>query len=1557
MLTLVFTYHQVLPSFLDFLFPFGNQQYAQDSHFSGFKYEDRFSDVDSGLRIPELGWSGRDFQFCYNLRSIESSKGQPEWPWSIRQSALYHSFDVETGRTNWIVIKGDQLLKKRIKSATGSRGLPATSRFATVDRAFASTLAIHVIMCEWSGENWRWYINFLEEALQATTRPTLSAMVDQLPSSMADEGPSTLGQCADSNMGIPLSRPILRRPSAQAYHLKDRPILICNTLSDIDLASQELDYKTLQRQVTTSHHEFSFSDLQRIHFIQEKANETLLVLKLNVEVLTELRQHYRSICESVGWPRELTLKCKSKVFRFEKRVIAVENDLRMQQSRSETLLRLLADRKSLLYGILEYRNMEASKTLAQRANRTMEASKELAGKAHESTRNMEAITREMHIIAQKTKQETVSMRIITLVTLFFLPGTFISTLMSTDIFKATNTGQFGNTVQLGTLRLYIAISLPLVVVTLLAWYGVYWWETRKEKLLMKSISFKSHTEAKFHAIAGKHASGSEAVLRMVEPQPDNNQHIQDLMTWAEKARQLGAGHSGLEIDQLFIPYPDVEAYFRDIQTIKKLLAALFPNGVPHVDPEMIRKKYAKVFLILLLTGNGRFIGAFVRHDSLCDQYLPFRSRPERFPQKAADTDFFTSFYRRQWEFCVPIFQHAMNLQFDEKDLILPIISKEKIGGGGSAIVYKIKLHPAYNNLSRESPSQKGSIDHDPHTFVLKTYNAPDAERYYSTEVSGFSNLKYSGGLNTNIIGFHGSFIRDGAYNVLLEYADRGNLEEFFDTIQPPSSAEDIEKFWRELFKMLRALVAIHSVESSDSAASPCASISRGYSSTSTLHRDLAYVSRWHQDVKPSNILVKSKKGGSPHDYELKLGDLGTSHFKKHVPSHGEATDRDSYSTHTYGGLYSNGGSNFTVADGSSGAPECYRADSDIEKIPLLVKQGVDIWSLGCIFSEAAVWVVHGKDGLSEYRRRRGMETAQIPGFRDGNCFHDGERVLATVTENHRHLAHDIRACDHVTRATVRMVTKEMLIESDCRTPAKSLSYRTKGILHDAETKLRRPAASYAVTGSVSETVTQSPPRTPPEPPPGHVQPRSSKSHSQRLPSYTYAGSVASTSYDENEAHHRKPGDDLFGTRASQQVYYSDRPIQRSSIGLVNHPSYPKYEGQDQFSGNHLNHAFSQVDLSQDNPSSPSWQEALGTQRRRRRTPSDSFSGANTRNGPDTFAQNLQKTYNDSQRNSCTAPPRGVSRSSTATVVQDLHNGSRAGQHRPNIASGTRPPRLESYNVPPPVDTQPRRRPPFLSLNVAQQWKSDRKQHKPVKLPDHHLLAHLNERDHVFLIDNSLSMKPHRREVCDLFGLLGYIVKPTDPDGIELQFTMSPERNNRARNTGHLLRNLETVPFLGISNIRTQLGEILQDYQTKLRDQKSKRTLLSRMRSPRPVRRQTVYLLTDGVWQPACDPTKMIKDLANSLEPNHMEREQFGIQFIRFGDDPVGINRLNQLDSGLGLSMDIVDTEPSNGNVWKMLLGAVNDWFDDDDVSASSSAVASPVFDTTPGMNALHHFGR
>ena len=150
-----------------------------------------------------------------------------------------------------------------------------------------------------------------------------------------------------------------------------------------------------------------------------------------------------------------------------------------------------------------------------------------------------------------------------------------------------------------------------------------------------------------------------------------------------------------------------------------------------------------------------------------------------------------------------------------------------------------------------------------------------------------------------------------------------------------------------------------------------------------------------------------------------------------------------------------------------------------------------------------------------------------------------------------------------------------------------------------------------------------------------------------------------------------------------------------------------------------------------------------------------------------------------------------------------------------------------------------------------------------------------------------------------------MVKATDPDGIEIRFTMSRGNKKRKRNTAPLLRILDEVPYNGTSNIRTELGDILQDFHAKLRDPKPMKSIFNRTRSTRPVRCQNLYIFTDGIWQPSCDPTRWIKNLVDSLEQNSMEREQFGIQFIRFGNDPDGINRLNQLDSGLGLSMCVL----------------------------------------------------
>lgn len=93
---------------------------------------------------------------------------------------------------------------------------------------------------------------------------------------------------------------------------------------------------------------FSFGDLQRVQFLEDKANEVLLILETNIHVLQELELHYKSVRASEHWPDHIFKEGNAEIVRFYNRITSIINDLRMQLSRTKTLLRLLADRKSLV---------------------------------------------------------------------------------------------------------------------------------------------------------------------------------------------------------------------------------------------------------------------------------------------------------------------------------------------------------------------------------------------------------------------------------------------------------------------------------------------------------------------------------------------------------------------------------------------------------------------------------------------------------------------------------------------------------------------------------------------------------------------------------------------------------------------------------------------------------------------------------------------------------------------------------------------------------------------------------------------------------------------------------------------------------------------------------------------------------------------------------------------------------------------------------------------------------------------------------------------------------
>ena len=61
----------------------------------------------------------------------------------------------------------------------------------------------------------------------------------------------------------------------------------------------------------------------------------------------------------------------------------------------------------------------------------------------------------------------------------------------------------------------------------------------------------------------------------------------------------------------------------------------------------------------------------------------------------------------------------------------------------------------------------------------------------------------------------GSYKQGDTYNMLLEYADRGTLEEFFRSVAPPSLGGHIVMFWDRLFNVLKALSRVHATERPD----------------------------------------------------------------------------------------------------------------------------------------------------------------------------------------------------------------------------------------------------------------------------------------------------------------------------------------------------------------------------------------------------------------------------------------------------------------------------------------------------------------------------------------------------------------------------------------------------------------------------------------------------------------------------------------------------------------------------------------------------------------------
>lgn len=138
--------------------------------------------------------------------------------------------------------------------------------------------------------------------------------------------------------------------------------------------------------------------------------------------------------------------------------------------------------------------------------------------------------------------------------------------------------------------------------------------------------------------------------------------------------------------------------------------------------------------------------------------------------------------------------------------------------------------------------------------------------------------------------------------------------------------------------------------------------------------------------------------------------------------------------------------------------------------------------------------------------------------------------------------------------------------------------------------------------------------------------------------------------------------------------------------------------------------------------------------------------------------------------------------------------------------------------------------------------------------------------------------------------------------LHLYFT-APYRKLKRQNPNTILNLFESTDVRDMPDMRSCLAKILDEYQSKL----GKFRPVGKVMHPKTTpfvgcRKLSLYVLTDGVWQPNVDLVQEIQTLVEHLAERKLTNKQVGIQFIRFGQNLQAIRKMKRLDSGLGFKL-------------------------------------------------------
>ncbi|KAF4981576.1 hypothetical protein FZEAL_2642 [Fusarium zealandicum] len=1037
MLSYLFTHHQVMASFLDFSCTFKDREMPHT--FTSFRHENYIGSEHYQSGLNGIGRSGIRLQHCFNILGIErdrKSKG-----WLQRQTAAYHSFDLVQGQVLWIVIKGDATMRKRLESATEEFAQKGQTSLHSVQGSFAQALKDHLILLQWCAENWDAYTESLEAKYRdfagAADHGPVEDMAKDIEVNRKRDKIRKLSFASDANQQssrskyVPQPRAIIRRLSEKASGL--------GTMVQEQPPTPRVVHHRIEEMVR-------FDKLQALSCLDTTLGEAIATIDQNKRVLAEIKQHYHDIVNSAAFKIHIASKsalkvCKQATSEFIDTIGRLEGDLENYKGNLRTILRGVERTESMYNGILQYQSMRTAEYFAK-------SSEESAG-------IMQVWTEQMH-------EKTMSMHVITVFTLIFLPGTFVATIFSSGIltFGEEGSGGFGSSI--GDWKVRVAgLKLSLIVPPSSTFESRqppsfslvrFPRSTPRVPRFLAQDWLAVHSPTRFSALdqgqatIRPHLTGTSTAglipLSLFSP-PRNARVTRAASVWLmagplvyQVAEQLGdlqqlyCGRNGIEGQKPhYIPRFALEEFWK-CHSIKAILNECSIGSGPD-DIADITEHFLGIFSLLVYVERMPCFNFFL-DQNIPDSHFPLPAS-YTFPDAPSYDKLSKAIRKKQWIFFPVTFQDFRYNRVFVPRQIFPIHNEELLHIGENVKVHKIEACTSPN----------------PTFLVRKTYYEEE-QKQYEREKKTFNNLQNHP--SDNIIRFHGCYrqeLIDGTttYNLILDYVDGGNLEQFFET-DPPTTPGSILQFWEAFVGALEGLHHLH-ISSGDLA-------EQG-------HQGI------HQDIKPENLLVSKGPPGQAYKIKLIIADFGYSHTK--IVRNVEDTS----------GIDSHGGQTY-------GAPECSHHAPYTQRGTHRITTKADIWALGCVMSEAAAWVVNGVDGRKDYSTMRANETRSIPSFYESGhdgCFHNGTQALVAVQKMHEKLRGAAASFDPITPQVIDIIHRFMLVPEQHRMEGKLLREKLYNITHADYPQMKGggvPSERQVLRRPVPEIAPNRPPPSTPLPP-------------------------------------------------------------------------------------------------------------------------------------------------------------------------------------------------------------------------------------------------------------------------------------------------------------------------------------------------------------------------------------------------------------------------------------------------------------------------------------------